>query len=162
MAGKILKEYIYEGFGFPVVLCNVPAKKIRGKWTPLVNYKALARYVLKMICFLQEPLTGDQIFFIRQQLRLTGEQLAEMLGISQAAISKWEKNRDKIAKIEPSTEFCLRIIALESIDEGSSSELRQSLMERHILGEIKEMQKLAGFTPSPVKLEREELMECFQ
>jgi len=162
MSNIILKEYVYEGLGFPVVLCNVPAKKVRGEWTPFINYEVLARNVLKFLCFLQEPLTGNQIFFIRQQLHFTGEKLAGLLGISQAAISKWEKRKDQIAKVEPCTEYCLRIIALEHIKKGCSEELRENLINSQMLGEIKDMQKDEDFIPSQVKLREEEIMECFQ
>jgi len=34
---KIEKAYIYNGFGFPVVLHNVPMINVRGVWTPDIS-----------------------------------------------------------------------------------------------------------------------------
>lgn len=95
MGDKIFKKYIYDGFGFPVVLNNIPAKKIRGEWVPFINFIELAKHVLRVLCFVQEPLTGNQLFFIRQQIRLTGQELADLLGLTQAAISKWERKKER-------------------------------------------------------------------
>lgn len=153
MVNKIFKKYIYEGFGFPVVLNNVPTKKIRGEWIPFINFVELAKSVLRVLCFIQEPLTGNQVFFIRHQIRLTGQELAGLLGVTQAAISKWEKKKNEVAKIEPAIEFCLRFIALEHLDDGSCDTFRKLFLSKHLLGDIKEKQKDAGFIPTPLKLE---------
>lgn len=68
MTNKVLKKYIYQGFGFPVVLLNFPAKKIRGEWVPLINFVELANHVLSVLCFIQQPLTGNQIFLFEMRL----------------------------------------------------------------------------------------------
>jgi transcriptional regulator with XRE-family HTH domain len=152
MTDKILKKYIYEGFGFPVVLCNIPTRQIRGEWVPFINYIELAKHVMRVLCFVQEPLTGNQVFFIRQQIRLTGQELARVLGITQAAISKWEKKKNEVAKIEPAIEFCLRFIALEHLDKGGFDNLRKLFLQKHLLLDIKEKQKDAEFSPTPLKI----------
>lgn len=152
MENKILKKFVYEGFGFPIALVNVPVRKIRGEWVPFINYNELAKSVLRVLCFFREPLTGNQIFFIRQQIGLTGQQLADMLGVTQAAVSKWEKKKDEIAKIEPAIEFCLRFIALEHVDKGGSSTLQNLFLKKHLLGDFKAKQKDIKFIPTPVSL----------
>jgi predicted transcriptional regulator len=148
MNDKILEKYTYEGFGFPIELRDVHAKKIRGEWIPFINFSDLARSVLRILCFREEPLTGNEIFFIRQLLGLTGNQLADLLGITQAAVSKWEKKGNEIAKMEPAIEFCLRFIALEHLEKGSSASLRKMFLEKHFLIKLKEKQKNKSFTPS--------------
>ena len=50
MGSVILKSYVYEGFDFPVTLYSVPAKKVRGEWTPFINYVILSHNVLKALC----------------------------------------------------------------------------------------------------------------
>lgn len=152
MINKILKKYIYCGFGFPVVLYNIPTKKVRGEWVPFINFIELAKHVMRTLCFIQEPLTGNQVFFIRQQIRLTGQELAKILGVTQAAISKWEKKKNEIAKIEPAIEFCLRFIALEHLDKGKSDNLRKLFLKKHLLFDIKEKQKDPGFSPTPLEV----------
>lgn len=153
MTNKIFKKYIYQGFGFPVVLSNIPAKKIRGEWVPFINFVELANHVLSVLCFIKEPLTGNQVFFIRNQIRLTGQQLAELLGVTQAAVSKWEKKKNEVAKIEPAIELCLRFIALEYLEEGSSDQLRKLFLKKHLLGLIKEKLKDSEFIPSLLELD---------
>ena len=152
MENKIFKKFIYEGFGFPIVLTNVPAKKIRGEWIPFINYSELAKNVLRVLCFFREPLTGNQVFFIRQQIRLTGQLLADMLGVTQAAVSKWEKKGNAIAKIEPAIEFCLRFVALEYLEKGGSDALQNLFLKKHLLGDFKAKQKDIKFMPTPVSL----------
>lgn len=152
MADKIFRKYVYEGFGFPLVLSNIPAKKIRGEWVPFINFVELAKHVLRSLCFLQEPLTGNQVFFIRHQIRFTGQELARLLGVTQAAVSKWERRKNEVAKIEPAIEFCLRFIALEHLDEGGSISLQKLFLEKHLLGDIKEKQKNTSFSPTPLKI----------
>lgn len=160
MVNRIMKRYVYRGFGFPIILNNIPAKKIRGKWIPFINYSELARSMLRFLCFLQEPLTGDQIFFVRQSIQLTGEKLADLLGVSQAAISKWEKKGGEIARIEPAIEICLRVIALEHLKNGSSDDLIKLFLENHLLGVLKEKQKNDTFAPSSIKWFGTELKAC--
>ncbi len=149
---KTLKKYQYEGFGFPIILENIPAKRVRGEWTPFINFVELAKHVLHILCFLQEPLTGNQVFFIRHQIRLTGQELADLLGVTQAAVSKWEKKKNAIAKIEPAIEFCLRLIALKHVDDGKSESLHKLFFKKHLLSDIKEKQKNALSPQPPLKV----------
>ena len=38
--GRTIRDrWIYRGFGFPVTLLRVPMVRIRGAWTPDVNYE---------------------------------------------------------------------------------------------------------------------------
>jgi hypothetical protein len=37
MTTKIVAKYIDRGFGFPIVLEQVPMVQVRGKWTPAIN-----------------------------------------------------------------------------------------------------------------------------
>ena len=46
MERKIQKMFIDEGLGFKVRLFNVPMIKVRGSWTPHINYNELAKVVL--------------------------------------------------------------------------------------------------------------------
>jgi hypothetical protein len=44
---KIQKEFVDTAFGFPVRLKNVPMVRVRGTWTPKVNYNHLAEMFLR-------------------------------------------------------------------------------------------------------------------
>lgn len=60
-----IKKCIFNGFGFPVELHNVPAREIRGSIESIINYKSLAAKVISEICSDENtnPLTGRQVFF---------------------------------------------------------------------------------------------------
>lgn len=58
MEAKIQKEFIDSGFGFDVRLSNVPMVKVRGEWTPKINYNDLARAVLLELSHKKSRLTG--------------------------------------------------------------------------------------------------------
>jgi hypothetical protein len=70
MERKIQKLFIDNGFGFKVKLRNVPMVKVRGVWTPDVDYNDLAKMVLLFLFRKTARLTGAEVRFIRHQLAL--------------------------------------------------------------------------------------------
>lgn len=64
---------------------------------------------------------GERIKKLRRSKHLTQQQLAEILGIDQGAISRWEKNH-----INPSARYCKK---LEEIFEASLAAMNQPLLE---------------------------------
>ena len=60
------KRFVDEGFGFPVVLRNVPMVTVRSIWTPRINYNKLTRDVALALARKPARLTGHEIRFIRQ------------------------------------------------------------------------------------------------
>lgn len=78
--------------------------------------------------------------------------MAGLLGITQAAVSKWEKKGNEIAKAEPAIEFCLRFIALEHLEKGGSESLRKMFLEKHFLINLKRKQKNKSFTPHSIEM----------
>jgi DNA-binding transcriptional regulator YiaG len=112
-----IKKYIFNGFGFPVELHNVPAREIRGSIEPIINYKSLAAKVISEICSDENtnPLTGRQVFFLRNHLRMTLREFGKLLEVTHPVIKQWEKCDDKSTKMSDSTEKILRLKMLESI-----------------------------------------------
>lgn len=70
---KVEKRFVYEGFGFPVVFRNVPMAKVRGVWTPQVDYNKLARDVALALARKPARLTGSEIRYIRLFFEMTLE-----------------------------------------------------------------------------------------
>jgi hypothetical protein len=62
---KFQKKFKYMGFGFPIVLLNVPMIKIRGIWTPNINYNALGDKVYLLLNNKKSKLTNEQARFIK-------------------------------------------------------------------------------------------------
>src|SRR5579872_6530607 len=110
-----VEKFVYEGFGFPVILLDVPMKKIRGVEVPDINYNTLQLILLDLLSHKPFPLTGNEIRFIRQSLKMTLVEFAKHFGVTHAAVIKWEKSKDQFAKITPSTELHIRLYNLERL-----------------------------------------------
>lgn len=109
---KTIKKYQYNGFGFPIVLFDIPAKLIRGKYEPFLNYNRLGEEVLHILCMKETPLTGYQVRFIRHYFEFPLRDYAAIFGVTHQAVMKWEARGDKFANISPSIEKMVRLDAL--------------------------------------------------
>lgn len=112
---KIQKQLVYEGFGFPVVLLNVPMIKVFGQWTPKVDYNKLARSLLKAIAMKETRLTGNEVRFARQFFELTLTKFGEQFDVSHPAVMKWEKSENEPTPMSWSTEKDLRLFILDKL-----------------------------------------------
>ena len=90
---KIQKEFIDTGFGFAVRLKNVPMIKVRGTWTPKINYNHLAEAVLHSLAFKSARLTGAEIKFIRTHFDMTLQEFAKRFCVTHVAVLKWEDRK---------------------------------------------------------------------
>ncbi len=115
METKRVKKFIYEGLGFPVALVNVPLVKKREIWTPAIDYNKLQKQVLLALTHKPVSLTGNEVHFIRTYFELTLENFGKHFGVTHVAVLTWEKMGDKPAKINPTTELCLRLFILEKL-----------------------------------------------
>lgn len=115
METKIQMEFIDSGFGFPVRLRNVPMVKIRGIWTPKMNYINLAQAVLYSLAFKTSRLTGNEIKFIRTHFEMTLQAFAKRFCVSHAAVLKWEKVKNKPTIMSWSMEKDIRLFVLSKL-----------------------------------------------
>lgn len=109
---KIAKVFVDEGFGFPVHLLRVPMVKVRGHWTPNINYNELAAVVLLALAHKPARLTGSEVRFIRQQFEMTLQEFAERFCVSHPAVMKWERAELKATAMTWTTEKDLRLFVL--------------------------------------------------
>lgn len=100
------------GFGFPVRLVNVPMVKVRGAWTPKVNYNELAQAVLRGLTRKESRLTGSEIKFIRAHFGMTLQAFAKRFCVTHAAVIKWEKSKDAPTAMNWTTEKDIRLFVL--------------------------------------------------
>ncbi len=142
MRGKILKRYVYKGLGFPIVLRNVRTTKVRGETVPDINFNAFQKAVLFHLCHKKSPLTGNEIRFIRKYFEMTLADFGAKFGFSHVAVLKWEKRGNFHAKIEPTTDVCIRLFVFSSF-RSSGTAFKQLYQEIDI-------PKLAKFQKSPV------------
>lgn len=113
---KRVKRFIYEGLGFPVALINVSLVKKRDVWTPAIDYNKLQKAVLLALAHKPAALTGDEIHFIRTYFEMTLENFGKHFGVTHVAVLTWEKMGDKQARINPTTELCIRLFILEKLN----------------------------------------------
>lgn len=111
-AKKIQKEFIDSGFGFPVKLLNVPMVKVRGAWTPSINYNRLAEAVLTALCNKPARLTGNEVQFIRLHFGMTLQEFAKRFAVSHVAVMKWEKSGNHPTAMSWALEKDLRLFGL--------------------------------------------------
>jgi hypothetical protein len=109
---KIKKELIDTGFGFPVRLKNVPMIKVRGIWTPNINYNHLTDAVLYLLAFKPSRLTGAEIKFIRTHFEMTLQLFADRFCVTHVAVLKWEKLKDAPTVMTWTTEKDIRLFVL--------------------------------------------------
>ncbi len=95
MKTKVLRRYVDNIAGFPVVLNNVEFVFLRGEWVPKINYLHLDREILKQLVYYQGRLTGSHIRFIRRHFKMTLKTFAERFCVSHVAVIKWEKKQNK-------------------------------------------------------------------
>jgi DNA-binding transcriptional regulator YiaG len=152
MKEKTIEKFVYEGFGFPVILLNVPMKEIRGIEVPNINYNTLQLTVLDMLSHKTVPLTGNEIRFIRQSLKMTLVAFAKHFGVTHAAVIKWEKSKDNFAKITPSTELHIRLYNLERL-KVSNEKFRNSFVSLDRNKKLKQQGYADSDTSKPFKIE---------
>lgn len=129
---KIQKRFVDNGCGFPVVLQNVSMIRVRGVWTPDIDYNALHRSVLLALARKPTRLTGNQIKFVRQYFELTLTEFGDYFDVSHPAVLKWENAGDDTPSIKWSLERDLRLFILDKLDESPDSlgELYKDLRSR--------------------------------
>lgn len=95
MKKKKQETFIYEGLGFPVLMVNVPMKKVLGEWVMNINFAQLQKVAMLALAKKPTPLTGKEIRAIRHYLNLSTHKFAAELGVSHVAILNWEKEERK-------------------------------------------------------------------
>lgn len=148
---KRVEKFIYEGLGFPVVLVNVALVKKRGVWTPAIDYNKLQKLVLLALCHKPFALTGNEMHFIRTYFEMTLEKFGKQLGVTHVAVLNWEKMGDKPAKINPTTELCIRLLIVEKLDMNNQI-FREAFREFDIQGIAKEFKTPSIKARRPVTL----------
>lgn len=108
---KKIETIVYEDFGFPIKLINVPMKKIYGEWFLDINLSKLQKYLIQQL--INKPiLTGAEIRFIRKYFEMTTIEFGKLFGTTHAAVVKWENNE---TRMNPASEIYLRLFMLDQL-----------------------------------------------
>ena len=128
---KIEERFVYDGFGFPVVLLNVPMIEVRGVWTPKVDYNKLARAMVLALADKPARLTGSEIRFVRHYFEMTLESFGQRFDVSHPAVRKWEAAEHGVPAMKWPVEKDIRLFILDQLDvrpkefKGAYERLRQ-------------------------------------
>ena len=112
-------DYRYTESGLKdVVLQGITLHKCRkcGELLPEIPHikKLHAKIALELL-YKEGPLTGEEIRFLRKEMRLKANELAALLGVHKVTVSRWENNEEKVG---PSSDRLLRYIyATRHIEE---------------------------------------------
>ncbi|HEY1079035.1 MAG TPA: hypothetical protein VGE46_03025 [Bdellovibrio sp.] len=124
-----IKNFRFEGFGFPVIFDELPAIKVRGELVPDVDFNKYAKPLIEHICARQDvPLSGNQVKFIRHYFGKSLREFAKMLNVTHQSIMRWENQKNLAAQIDVNTEIVVRIKILKAIN--SKSDYILHLIER--------------------------------
>ena len=126
----------FDAFGFPIILHNVPMKKVAGEWFFDIRMNALQEQVLFLLCQKEGALTGAEVRFIRKYLGMTKTDFAKITGVTYPAVAKWENQANKCTKMSPAIEIIIRLFAIEKLFPTGKEFIQQyrKLMSRQIEG----------------------------
>ena len=116
MKTKIVKNYLYEGLGFPVELEATEMRFIDGDWHPIIDVQKVADEVLEKLAIQETRLTGDQVKFIRSYYSMPLREFGEkVVHESHMAVSKWEQRAALPTNMNANTEHELRLYIIEKM-----------------------------------------------
>lgn len=114
---KTIARMVYHGFGFPVALHHVPMVRLRGAWTPDVNFELLQRGLLRALAEKPAQLSGSEVRFIRLAAAMTLQEFAKRFGVTHPAVLKWEGAGRRPTGMGWSTEKDIRLDVVSRLQE---------------------------------------------
>ena len=110
-----LKNYVWNGYGFPVMFEELPAIKVRGELVPDVDFTSLAESLIIYLCGEHKSFTGNQIKFIRNHLDMSVRQFAEFMSVKHPSVLRWEKRGNQPTSMGLAQEILLRLKTLHAL-----------------------------------------------
>ncbi len=130
MKRTLKKNYIDQGFGFPVRIGEVSMRWTRGEWIPEIDFFRLQSRLLSQLPFKKSRLTGVEVKFIRSSQGATLTEFGKMIGVSHVAVRKWEARGNDATSMVWANEKLLRITLLAKQDRADQiPDLLDSLRE---------------------------------
>ena len=117
-----IKNYQWNGFGFPVVFSELPGIKIRGELLPDVDLNQFAKTLVKIICAKQPvPLSGNQVKFIRNYFNMSLREFAKFMNVTHQSVMRWEQRTKAAARIDINTEIVMRLRVLKELNSDAQT-----------------------------------------
>lgn len=112
MVEKKNESFTYTDLGFDVELVDVPMKKIFGEWILDIDLNILQLKVLEMLIHKPTPLQAKELRFIRKYFEMTTTAFGKLLGVSHAAVIKWENGQLPA----PPMDVYIRMFVMDRLD----------------------------------------------
>jgi DNA-binding transcriptional regulator YiaG len=109
MKNKKTETFIYEAFGFPIKLINVPMKKMIGEWVMDIDFNRLQLAILRCLLYKPVPLSGPELRFLRKFLNMSTTDFGKIFGVTHVAVVKWENGK---THAPTSTDIYIRLYVL--------------------------------------------------
>lgn len=147
MKTKTLKNYSYDGLGFPIKLQNVTMILVDGEWSPKIDVRKVAENAIRELPYQKERLSGNQIKFIRTYFEMSLRDFAaKVVNESHNAVAKWEKFGAEPTNMDENIESMLRLYI---IDKESTKTKKQAQEFINSFRQIREMD-FQKKSPSPL------------
>lgn len=138
--------HVLKDYGFPVKIVGAEVAtcgKCRSEHAAIGRSDRFQRAVIEQVLAKPGPLSGDEIFFLRKSLRLTGANFAGLVGVSREHVSHIEQGRapylgtsaDRLARLmiaaksDPSLAVLKKLI--KSLDHDIGTRSRRSEAKHH-------------------------------
>ncbi|HSW75888.1 MAG TPA: hypothetical protein VLG50_02510 [Candidatus Saccharimonadales bacterium] len=125
MKKKILKNYTYEGLGFPITLHNVEFVEIDGEFHPKIDVRKVSDMAIISLVDQKSRLTGNQIKFIRKYFSKSLREFSVIVNESHMAVKKWENFNDKPTNMDINIEILLRLFIYDQTSIKFSSDKKR-------------------------------------
>lgn len=130
------KVFIDTGFGFPVVLLNVPMVEIRGIWTPDIDYTKLSDKVLKSLVVKTARFTGNELKFIRLTFEMTLKEFANRFYVTRPCVINWEKEKGNPTGMNWITEKDIRLFVFDKVTKKEDLRTIYEKLEKEANGPL--------------------------
>ncbi len=114
-----MKDFIYNGLGFPIHLKGIKTREFRGEILPDINHRKLEDAAFKLLLWNPFHFSGAHLTFVRGYMGLSQKAFATALGLStHATISGWEKKKDEATGMPGTAELVIRLLMADFIKEN--------------------------------------------
>jgi DNA-binding transcriptional regulator YiaG len=127
---KRINEFIFEAFGFPVLLRDVPVGEAdSGEEFLDINMKVLEEVVAKSLITSSITLTGVTLKFLRGFLGLSLRDLGSEIEVPHTSLKLWEDNQDKKTGLDENQEKRLKYLVLLKVHTNEQKEFSKCLFD---------------------------------
>lgn len=146
MKTKIVKNFIYDGLGFPIHLAEAIMVEYDNEWHPKINVEQIALAAIQKLIVQPGRFTGNQIKFIRQYFSMTLRDFAKkVVHESHTAVSKWEKYGDEATHMDVNIEKMLRLYIDARVNAKTAEQKRNFFIRYKIVENLSFSTQLEPF-----------------